>query len=324
MKHSLYWFWLFFTIFALITASLFAQSAQADELQPYSLVQVPRAVYIGDWANLHFLLKHEGLQEGEVKIQFADPASGRQSIEIKDIQAEFLEDSLKIDIQLRAWEVGSLQLPVLLVGEREVRGLFFTVSSVWEGSSGTRELAGMRGALFPPGTRLLLIVLALTITLVLPFLLLLRLRLLPGLAAYLARRPRRRMLRRLERLVRQIATKSKNEDQRLNQLQAFSVELRSWLSLLSSTNCASFTANELLRLYQIDSELFSAEQLKPYRQFFSFFDLLRFSRQGRPQADVVEISGACFRACQKSDELLCQREGSRAPRQDKQKTGGQA
>lgn len=270
----------------------------------HELVQIPKIVYVGDRLTL--------LVDCEVPADLPSNPSGADLLVPDDrlspwtfdgVEIAREGDRLRLALSLRAWEPGFLELPDLQLAGAFLRGLGIEVSSVIDATGGDRNPAGARGGLLPPGTKLLVAILAGLVPVVLLALIIFKRLILPALRRVLRRRPRRRILGQLRRLLSNQSPLPPDE-----RLARFVLLVRNWLSLLSGQSLDAATPRELSRLEQIDPELFAPALRLSHEALLAFHDRYRFSHRAEDRTSFARLLEESFAACEAAEVLLCNRE----------------
>jgi hypothetical protein len=275
---------------ALLTAGLTRPPAAAQEAPPGEDASylIPQTVFVGDPGQLALPLNP--LLKGITGTALEDPAAlpRLRNLTITRVELETREETPRLLVDFIAFVPGTIELPPLEIASLRFEGLRVHIASILEAEGNSRVLSEPAASLAAPGTATLIYGAVLGFLLATLLLVFGCIRGIPGLKRWLRIFRRRRVIRSMDRVLRQMRSRllkdpPGGEEDVLTQL---SGEFRIFLGFFLGMNCRSMTAGEF-------RDLLPGEPGSPLSglflcDLFRRCDALRFS--GEPLSPGAALS----------------------------------
>ncbi|MDR1909038.1 MAG: hypothetical protein LBQ35_03905 [Spirochaetaceae bacterium] len=272
----------------LLPALIRAGPAFTQDAPPGSLSLIPHLVYVGDPARLVLDLGPDPSSgPGEV---IDDPRllPAARNLVISRVELERRQGRSRLIVDFRAYAPGLLEFPPLRLGTRDFSGLRANIASILDAGGSdagdNRVLSPPAPPLAPPGAMTLIYGFALGLLLLVALIVAGR-RSLPLLRRLRERRLRRRKIRGMGRLIRQLTEALREGGAALPLLERLNREFRLFLTFISGENCLNMVPGDFEPLPE-------GPQLC---RFFRRADNLRF-RGGDPAATEAAVTEAVVTA----------------------------
>ena len=282
MKKNIY---RFIFVFFLITISVNSYAQTSD------VHLIPRQIFIGDRATL--ILQLPAAQQNIADIVYSEGSGNLPKDPDIDFHKITLEQSVTgsiLKIEFTPFITGIIELPEIEIGEKLFSNLTVTVNSTIDEKS-SPILSAPASTLAMPGTAFLLYG---TLTLVIFILTLTILFIFKGrfiLKELTEKWKRRRLFNSIYKTQKQLHNEIlKGGDNRII-LDKLSDEFRTFLSVMSGTNCRAMTAGEFEKLPQFCTENALITEGRPsfLNAFFRKCDNLRFSGTNINSEELINL-----------------------------------